>query len=346
MKKIFVILSLISSTHLVADYSRIGMEQGTRSKPSRGSSSGSSSCSQECIDCECYTPGYHPLDCALGLFATGDFLYWFARDSALTYAVTTATTNITPFNNFPDAVSVEGFLISPVKSKSLDPSWNSGARAGIGLNRSPSGWDLYATWTYFRTQKHSSISLPPFNSTNIDFGQTNFPFTEAIISPWVSLETNLGGIGNQALPYFNLAVANWKFTYNIFDLELARKYWLSKDFTLRPFIGVRGGWTKNRFSTRGELDVFGPHFAAFEIHSVIFSNKFRGVGLLGGFQPEWFFGSHLSLFGNAEFALLWGNFDVKRKETIVQNNILFSLPLSTDKFFGMQPIFDLGAGIR
>lgn len=42
---------------------------------------------KKCIDCECYTPAYYDLQCTCGFFADVAFLYWYARETNLSYAL-------------------------------------------------------------------------------------------------------------------------------------------------------------------------------------------------------------------------------------------------------------------
>ncbi|NGX59140.1 MAG: hypothetical protein KR126chlam3_00287 [Chlamydiae bacterium] len=49
---------------------------------------------------------------------------------------------------------------------------------------------------------------------------------------------------------FDKIQAKWQLDFHSIDLEIGRKYWLSKCFNLRPYAGLRGAWTKTTFRTQ------------------------------------------------------------------------------------------------
>jgi len=312
---------------------------------------------KKCIDCECYSPPFYDLQCDWGVFATVDFLYWFAKETGLTYALKTET--VPSFTQTGGDISSSSKLqVVPRKYKSMDEQWDPGFRVGLGLNGDCDGWDLYAHWTYFHTCNKRSTSVE-----DSIFGAINFPLGKSLMSPWFNPgNSSFGKTESQVsndIHFFTKIKAKWRLNYNVIDLEMGRKYWLSQCMSMRPFMGIRGAWTRIHFSTTPSFDSVGlsegKPILNEASYKVRFKNRFWGVGLLGGFQPDWHFGCGFSLFGNVDFALLWGDFDIKRKEntnvflTNQQGDfalITDDLGTSKNAFSAMQAILDLGIGLR
>jgi len=293
---------------------------------------------KKCIDCECYTPQYYDLQCACDFFITADFLYWFGKETGLSYALQGENVSLSlgddPFN-----------MPQPREVKWMKESWDPGVRVGIGGNDFCDGWDLYLYWTYFHTKKKQSTSI---------VGSDEF-----LLNPWLtfsSLTDLLIATGSQDDNFVlneTVVSARWKLDFNTIDLELGRNYWLSESFSMRPYMGVRGGWTKTRFSTQEIIAGTSEENPFSFAENANLKNKFWGAGLSGGFQPNWHLGCGFSIFGNADIALLWGCFDLDRNGSYFsesEDSDDFAIDVdggkSQSKFSAMQAILDLAAGLR
>ncbi|NGX59142.1 MAG: hypothetical protein KR126chlam3_00289 [Chlamydiae bacterium] len=194
-----------------------------------------------------------------------------------------------------------------------------------------------------------------------------------LINPWINASFH----GDTEAPFlsFDKINAKWRLSFNSVDLELGRKYWLSKCFNLRPYAGLRGAWTRTTFRTKSlrnisfEIEIkpnIGPDILSDEVLDANFKDRFKtrnwGAGLLGGIQPTWYFCSNFALYSNLDMALLWGECENKKREkyqtitisTKISPNqgdpITFTDPsyrnLSKSKFFQMNAILDLAIGLR
>ncbi|NGX38837.1 MAG: hypothetical protein KR126chlam1_00152 [Chlamydiae bacterium] len=321
MKKSLLALSLIGATGLSAE------------------------CCSPCIDCECYTPAFHQLDCDWGTFIDVEFLYWYARETNLPYAAVITAQRVAP--------EIDRLIYATDSYERLKTRWDPGARIGIGWNDSCDGWDLFLHWTYFHSTKRNSTSVPA------DFGQEELfePLEneQAIINPYVNPSYLFSSLPSGQRTY-NKVRASWKLNFNAIDLELGRKYWLSRCFTLRPFSGVRVAWTRTNFKTRSirEVEPIVMEQASFlEIDQDRFLNHVWGAGFLLGLQPTWYFCQSFALFGNLDLALLWGKVKAKKNE---QYNAAVGEDPSmvitdfdnqySDRFSTMHPILDLAIGLR
>ena len=323
MKKQLLIWSLIATSGLCAE----------------GSNQLSASCATQCIDCECYTPQYYDLQCACGYLIDVEFLYWYGKENNLSTALKVLSKGISEAT--PSSSASTGIIV-PKELTDTQSRWKPGFRVGLGYQIPCDGWDVYVNYTYYhnKNKQRSSIELltnapPPLNEKGL-LSQWANPFIDNILTNTLVAFQNIG--------------TKWRLNYHMFDGELGRKYWLSQCFNLRPFFGLRGGWTRTDYGVDQEL-VLEEGVKTFIKVDDDFRNIFWGVGLLGGIQPAWHYNSCLSLYGLVDFALLWGDFDTRRKEKF-SYQVNRSFPVvngsykSNNDFDGMQGIFDLGIGIR
>lgn len=133
---------------------------------------------------------------------------------------------------------------------------------------------------------------------------------------------------------------------------------------MRPYIGARSVLTETHFTTVPILAIVTMPGGDFEDLDVLtdvrsdlqFKNNFWGSGIIGGFQPRWYFGCGFNLFGNIDAALLWGYFNLKQTAGVQFSIGAIDVPIiafsaTIDygtvkyKFSAMQAILDLGIGL-
>ena len=343
MKKQLIALSLVATSGLLADgaTNTAPKEQSGCCNNCFCSPCCCNSCTpkpKKCIDSEAYTPQYYDLQCDWGVFVDVEFLYWYSREKNLSYGL--EVVGVTPVASPEELTTVFSF---PKSYKDLKASWDPGVRIGIGLNSECDGWDYYFSWTYLHSSKTQTSSGHPgaTDPTIFTAGET------LILNPWVEsafFET----------PFFDKVKAKWDLRLNIFDLEIGRRYWLSKCFTLRPYVGIRGAWTETNFEL---FSTIGPISDFFENQSESSTDKYNnevwGVGLLGGFQPSWHFTPCFSFFGNVSVSALWGDFKSDKKTVIkIVGEVgetefaIVGLNQADRDTSKMQALIDLGIGFR
>ncbi|HSW72541.1 MAG TPA: Lpg1974 family pore-forming outer membrane protein [Chlamydiales bacterium] len=295
------------------------------------------------ICCECYVPSYYDLQCNTGLFIYGDFLYWYAKEDNLSpcttvQAVTNVVTSTTPT-----------VVLANVKVNHLNTQWDPGFRVGLGYNLPHDGWDIEANYTWYHNKKSHVFSVPGFGSTTSNVFPT--PGQLALIDPWVNTSVlSPSGTFVEVFP-FDTVQSRWKLSFNQIDLDLGRKFWLSKYTAMRTYVGVRGGWFTTRFNNKGSANYNFASTFTFTNFSDQFKTKTWGVGLLAGIQPEWHFSRNFILFSNLDAALLWGRFNLRKTEDYtsfsasgVQSiNFHASFP---SVFYKMHPVLDIALGLR
>lgn len=296
-------------------------------------------CMPSCYDeIECVTTPYYTGELNIGYFIAVDFLYWFAKESPLTYAVGLETKAINTETSAPHTLSADKFY-------SLNSKYNAGYRIGVGTTDLCDGWDISIFWTNYTSKRSSSASTAPFN--------TFLPSAlgaESLLNPWTSAALLFEGEPF----YFNEIEATWKLRFQQIDVELGRQYWLSPKFTLRPFIGARGVWIQTNFSTLSLKTFSGEGTLSDVSFEDAFKDKVKGIGLVAGVGPNWFFCPCVSLFAQLDASLVWGPYRSKKEENylFVQTEgatsqaLLDSNTEATLKFFSMQSAFDLQIGVR
>lgn len=238
-----------------------------------------------------------------GWFLTADLLYWKAQVGGTEFAYTDQD----PFATLPTSGRV----------KDNDFSWDWGLRAGIGYNFLHDGWDAMLRFTYFNSGGSSSTSgglnssvIPLKGHSDITLGDGNFE-------------------------YCNSAKSQFDFDYKILDLDLGRHYFVSRNLSFHPFIGLKTAWIdlEQDVTYSGGQENTGDLGLGVNNVSVDDESDFWGLGPHTGVNTSWFLGNGFSVFGNLAGALLYGNFDVDHKEkySAIQNNRV-SLSANTHRF--------------
>lgn len=215
---------------------------------------------------------------------TGDFLAWFPSEEVGSI--------------WADVLTI-GVDASSLTVPSFNLKWGYGFRVGAGYDLIYDEWDTTLYWTWFRAEgKHT---IPPQPST--------------LVTPEF-FASFLSGDSPQSM------VGKWALLFNMFDWELGRSYWVSEHLSLRPFLGIKGGWINqsihvlynNLIINKALTSAFGKEHL---------KNDFWGIGPLGGINTKWRlrdFDTHFfDFFGDFSVATLWGRWSFK---DIYNNSLL------------------------
>ena len=262
------------------------------------------------------------------IFITGEVLIWRAREDNLDYAV--------QMNNTPALNGVNSGNGVHFRGK-----WEPGFRVGIGYNMPHDGWDLTLMWTNFQSKdKKHEADCDCCTSCEI-FQPIYFPkdYTNADATYVTEAQRKY-----------------WRARLNLVDLELGREFFVSKWMTVRPHIGARGMWLrqKQKFEYEGG-NFFTPYtdagiLAGADQDYVHSRNNFWGVGLRGGLNTTWGLGAGVSLYGNVALSALWGRFKLEQTHTLTSGegpaNPAVVVSNFQDRFQVCRPVADLAFGIR
>jgi len=178
-------------------------------------------------------------------------------------------------------------------------NWNAGLRIGLGYGMSHDGWDTQFYYTWFRTQGSDHVSSAP-----------GAVFSSFLGNFYVDNST---GSGISGVAYQKASIL-WTIHFRMLDWELGKNFWVSKALSLRPFIGLKGGWIDQSIRTKWQNpNRIGAEF--FHTAREDLQNNFGGVGPSVGLNTRWDLAKQksgsFSLFGDFSGALVWGHWTFK-----------------------------------
>jgi hypothetical protein len=282
---------------------------------------------------ECCDPCYCAPACCGKAFVSADLLYWRAFQGGLD--------NCFPLENV-DYITSSGDVISKFRGEGEDPhyDWEAGFRLGVGYEFG-NCWDVGVFWTHF----HS-------NSKEREGSQHRL---------------------------------RWKLDFEVLDIVAGYSYDIGSCFAVRGFGGLRAARIeqKLRINSKGRADSYIANSSSYDsysgsssyssfsdsypsINSEIFmddlsasgysssglttgsghgKNKLMGVGPLIGIEGDWKLGCGFSLYANASFAVLYGNFRVhfNQSEKFIDGGDFCNIKR---RLHACQAVVDAGLGIR
>ena len=206
-------------------------------------------------------------------FASGEFLYWLANESALQYAV---KMNSQPWSQ-TEAITATG------KYQNSDFHWAPGGRVSFGYFNAPHFWDVFAQYTYLSSSGHSTTDAPEESG-------------EYLVGTWPAPKVNTE---TPAAPLSH-ASSHINLHYNVCDFLCSRRFIPNEHFRLNLFGGVTAALMHQHWSI---------HYTDTSGISSLVRNRWRfdGLGIRSGMKLDWYMGSpDLYLTGSASGALLSG----------------------------------------
>ncbi len=165
--------------------------------------------------------------------------------------------------------------------------WDPGIRIGLGYNMRHDDWDSQVSYTWFQTQNAAQISGD---------------ITAAYLGSKVALYNS-----------YESASLKWALAYNILDFDLGRSFLVSCSFSLRPSLGLKGGWIDQTIRTFWVNPLVEGIRFSLTAHEDL-KNNFSGGGPKFGLSAKWLLAhSHFSLLGQFSGAFMWGHWIFKDK---------------------------------
>ncbi len=283
-------------------------------------------------------PSARPVVENVDIFVLGEVLVWKAREDNLTYAV-----------NMDQVPTING--VESGDGVHFRGKWEPGFRVGIGYNSRHDGWDLTLLWTHFQSKdkKHHEDDCDCCTNTSCEiFQPVYYPKDYNLTDGSFPSDTTQGPSVSEAQSKY------WRARLNLVDLELGREFYAGRWMTLRPFIGARGMWLRQKLKFEYETKDGGTFLDPFETTSggdpnsdfVFLKNNFWGVGLRAGLDATWGLGCGVSLYSQAALSALWGRFKLAQTHTLMgsagQEMVLSDF---SDGFQVCRPVLDLAFGI-
>lgn len=239
-------------------------------------------------------------------FATFDILYWHPKVGGTEYAATKNGAVTT----YPQIGRV----------KDHDFKWDWGFRAGLGGLLPHDQWDLCANFTFYENDDTSST-------------HKRAPATA------YALKGFFGG-------NFSRAKTSFEIMYLNLDLELGRRYFMSRYLAFRPHLGVKAARIRLQQRARYNFSPLEPGGLAGEYYHVKNRSDSDGIGPRVGAQGTWFIGYGFRLFSDVSAALLYNRDEVRMKEKASQGASSYNvnIRLSGDGHH-FTPFFQMFSGL-
>ncbi len=245
----------------------------------------------------------------IGMFLTGDYIYWTARQDNMQYAST-------------GYIHGSESSVRHGRALQLHYKFQTGFKAGLGFSFGHDLWDMAFNYTWFQSNHNKG-------STQADQGAGLIPS----FYPRFTLSSD---------GYYTNASAVWRLHFNTIDWELGRNFYISKFLSLRPFVGLKGSW-QNQHNNSAYKGITSDLPFTYTRH---LSGSFVGMGIRGGCNTGWHLGGSWSLYGDVALSSLWGQFKTDREETFYQGGSSYTPVSSSSQIHTAAPVLELALGLR
>jgi hypothetical protein len=235
------------------------------------------------------------------LFA--DILYWNLQETNTQWAFL-----VNPKFVSPASGAFSGAFSDSLEAVTFD--WSTGTRTGISYTLDHDLWNTQLYYTWYHTSGSSHVFSTPDLVIQSQFIATDFLLT----LPAFSLS-------------FNEAKIKWNVLFNMFNWDIGRDCWISPFLSLRPFLGVQGGWIHQNIHAHwmNSNTVF-PYSA-----EEVLKHRFWGVGPVAGLNSHWNIGCILkhafSLYYDLSQVFMWGHWSFNEvAHTTINVNTISTQP--------------------
>lgn len=248
-------------------------------------------------------------------FITADFIWWKAEQEGMDYAYTGAAASTTSVSR--GKVHHPHFRYEP------------GFKVGFGLKFRHDGWDLYANYTWLRSNHHHGNSVSAHGSSAL---MSNY-----FIEGPSATATQVSAAH---------ASSKWKMHFNVVDLELGRNFWISQWLTLRPHFGLKGSWIHQKYN----VDYDGATSSAFTTATDVdlkFKQHDWAIGIRTGLDAAWYMWKKWSIFGEFAISGMYNHFNDKTKTVVTNATLLGVTTLDTKRHTRpVTEVLELALGLR
>lgn len=215
---------------------------------------------------------------AWDIFLESSYIYWQQKERGLEYGLIV-----------PASVSTSDYKVASISSE-----YKSGFRVAMGTNFEHDNWTAMVEYIRLHGRHKSSVTAP-----------TNGYITAFFI--------NNSGISNEA----SHLKGRWSLSYDMINLEFSRPCYVGTKLTLKPYIGMTGGWLNQTMKSIGTYLT-----STFTIYAKTYSNSWL-IGPRTGLDTHWFLGAGFDLTANIAAALPYQ----KIKTSFKQQDDFFSTSL-------------------
>ena len=251
------------------------------------------------------------------LYTDASFIYWQIAQDNMAFALANQNTQA--------QAATPGIIGSFTQ---MDFDYKPGFQVGVGMNYDHDNWDSYAEYTRIHGTNSSSASA--------DTGR-------ALLGNWGSNRLLARG---QA---FSSASASFKTNLDFVDWVLGRSYFVGKNLTFHPVVGVRGAWITQNMSvhyknpvagTTGDSTILSP-VCSLDTYSRVHS---WGVGARTGVETNWLLGQGIRLYGNGYADMLYTKYKLQNKSIFTNSVNNTQYVISKDRIGAVRTHLDLELG--
>ncbi len=285
------------------------------------------------------------------IYVTADFLYWQAREDNLAISVSSSYSQANGVSGSPIIPPTPAF---PEKGKAKYPDfkWRPGFKVGLGYDFCHDGWDLFAEYTWLRSNDNqgSQHLLSTFTSGSLA------TLSQRLLDPyWLENQSIIGVAVTGTTDFIPTDTsAKWQLHLNVVDLELGRNFYVSPRLMLRPYVGLKGTWDKQKwiFSEFDNNPASANPGTPME-RALTEKMSIWGIGPRIGLDTAWHICRSFSFLGDIAVTALWEHFSVDAFATgfnsssplhlIPDSAIIFNFERS---FFTLNPVLEMMLGLR
>ena len=176
--------------------------------------------------------------------------------------------------------------ITERKSERFNTKYQGGLKVGLGYGFDKTNWETFLEYTKFHTHLHKEISTSGY-----------------FLAYW-HITTGT----------YTKIIADWTLDYNMFDLILNKSFFTGKYFTLKPTIGLRGGYINYKYYVNQSL-----HDINNQIYVILCSSNSQMIGPHSAIDLNWNLIKNFRIMTNFNASLLYQNF-TKFKYSIINKN--------------------------
>lgn len=244
--------------------------------------------------------------CTSGFAIQAEFIWWRAQIDNLSYAI----------NYGVDITSSPSVLTGHLKDPDFE--FDPGVRVSVGYDFGRDNWDVFLRWTYQNTSvtnSTGSMAIPD----GIDPVKVNDPLLALIRSA-------------------DTGKAKWQNKLNVLDFEMGYDYFLSRQCSLRPFMGIKAAWIDMHYQL--DYNNFILNDSNFRIST---KSDYWGVGPQVGMEGNLHIGWGFSIYGLTSAALVYGTYDSRFREADTGGD---SMTIKHDNFTRQRAIAQIAIGVE
>lgn len=209
------------------------------------------------------------------IYADASFIYWQPTQENMELGIT--NTHATAATT-----GIQGNVVN------MDFSFKPGFKVGMGMNFDHDNWDGRAEYTWFHSSHRASTNGPGGTNSGVflAFGAPN---------------------GTAATQPYNTVSQNWHLNMDIADFDLGRWYYSGTRLSVRPAVGVRADWIRQRLNNSAVNDL-STSAGAVDTMTYTARTTSWGLGPKVQLDANWMVGQGFRVYSTAEADVLYTNY--------------------------------------